>query len=291
VRVQTSTLIIVTVFGIVSIVAAVVRIGRRARVDAKACVDYVWLFFFFFTLTELFSLSVGVWVLAFLSFVSLREYLTLIDLRAIQDRPGEWGAYVSIFFMYYFISRTPPWYGMFIISIPVYTFLMIPFLVTLGGEKRRGMVFSVGAINFGLFLFVYCLGHVGYLATYSVWLAVALVGSVAVCDIAACMINKRMGPGKTNTLLRYAVPIPFTAGLLLTLSHWNAIPTVHCIVLGLLIPLWSVMGHRTIDYIREDLGIEDDRLAPGRGELLSNMKSFFYAAPVFFHYVRYFMEL
>ena len=59
------------------------------------------------------------------------------------------------------------WYGMFIISIPVYAFLVIPFLIALGGKQTEGTVFSIGAIDFGLFLLVYCIGHIGYLAFFS----------------------------------------------------------------------------------------------------------------------------
>ncbi|GAG82783.1 unnamed protein product, partial [marine sediment metagenome] len=41
------------------------------------------------------------------------------------------------------------WYGMFIISIPVYAYLVTAFLATVGGDEREGTVFSIGMINFG----------------------------------------------------------------------------------------------------------------------------------------------
>lgn len=38
------------------------------------------------------------------------------------------------------------WYGMFIISIPVYAFLVILSLIALGGKQAEGTVFSIDAL-------------------------------------------------------------------------------------------------------------------------------------------------
>ena len=71
-------------------------------------------------------------------------------------------AYLAIPFMFWFIQTD--WYGMFIISIPVYAFLVIPIAITVGGRDAEGSVLSIGALDLGLFLLVYCIGHIGYLA-------------------------------------------------------------------------------------------------------------------------------
>ena len=92
-------------------------------------------------MAEITSLTAAVWILALLSFWMLREYFSLVEVR-IQDRLGILGAYLSIPFMTYFIQIG--WYGMFIISIPVYAFLAMPLLISIGGTEYRGTVFSIG---------------------------------------------------------------------------------------------------------------------------------------------------
>ena len=75
----------------------------------------------------------------------------------------------------------------------------------------------------------------------------------------------------------------------LYVSAWTEISAVHSIVLACLIPLLVLLGHRTIGFVEADLGIRIDALTPGRGQTLDNMKSFFFTAPVVFHYIRYFL--
>jgi len=248
---------------------------------------YTWVFFLSFVVSAVFSFAYGLWVLAIVSFLALREYFSLVDIR-LQDRLGILGAYLSIPFMFYFIQID--WYGMFIIAIPVYGFLTVPLLVTLGGRETEGTIFSIGAIDFGLFLFVYCLGHIGYLLSYSVWMPVMLILSVAICDVCARLIDKR----NPSILVRvgggFFVPLPFTVGLAWLLMAWTAIPLTHAIILGAMIPALALMGRHTGDYVKADLGVSADELFPGRGQILDNLKSFFFAAPVVFHYIRYFLK-
>lgn len=263
------------------------RLVLKRRFFFDSYLTYTWVLLLSITIAEIFSFSSGLWILALVSFLALREYLSLIDVR-LQDRLGILGAYLAIPFMYYFIQID--WYGMFIISIPVYAFLAVPLLVTLGGKETEGTVFSIGAIDFGLFLFVYCLGHLGYLLSYSVWLPVMLVLNVLLCDLVARIIRSRAWTPALDLAGRLLIPLPLTIGVSRILAVWTGLPSTHSLVLGAIIPPLVVMGQRTGDYIKADLGISGDNLFPGRGRILDNLKSFFFAAPVVFHYLRYFLK-
>ena len=279
-----STLVLLGIFISLSLVhIARALSGKHFPFDSY--LYYTWIFFLFFTIAEFVSFSVGIWVLAVPCFTSLREYFSLIDIR-LQDRLGILGAYISIPFMIYFIQIE--WFNMFIISIPVYSFLAIPLLVALGGKETQGTVFSIGAVDFGLFLFVYCLGHIGYLMLFSTWMAVMLIINVAVCDVVACIMRKKVSAGWKIYFFQYFITIPFTIIILLLLSVWTGIPVVHSVILGLLIPVLVIMGQYTIDYVKADIGVEEDLLLPGRGRILDNIKSLFYTAPIIFHYYKYF---
>jgi phosphatidate cytidylyltransferase len=263
-------------------------LGKTTRLELpmgsySAC---LWTFLLMLTLSELVSFGIAIWILALLCFVALREYFTLIDIR-LQDRWGIVGAHLSIPFMFYFIFDG--WYGMFIISIPVYAFLVIPFLVSIGGAEAKGTVFSIGAIDFGLFLLVYCVGHIGYLALLSTWKAAWLILSVAACDLLLHYIKARKRAAWSRAVLRYAACAPFTLLLAAALSSWTDIPLGHAVILGLMIPALVGIGRFTVAYIESDLGVERGEPRPGRGRLMNSLKSFLYVAPVVFHYIRYFL--
>jgi phosphatidate cytidylyltransferase len=261
---------------------------RRLPLPAPVSVylPYLWAFLLALTLQALVP-PWGVWVLAVLSFLALREYLTLVDLR-IEDRWAVLATYLAVPFLYWYVHTG--WYGMFVVSVPVYAFLVIPFAVALGSRNARGAVFSVGVLQLGLFLLVYSVGHVAYLSVYSPWMAFYLVAGVSVCDLLAWVLHARDRGPLASALLQVLVPAPLLVGLGLLLGPWTGIPWVHSVALGVLIPMLVAIGCFTIDHLEEDLGIERTRLRPGRGEILNSLKSFLYAGPVVFHYLRYVLE-
>jgi phosphatidate cytidylyltransferase len=276
---------------IICVVLLAVYLFRKISGKKFFCDSYLGftlLFFLSFTLADLYSYNLAMWILAVLSFVALREYFSLADIR-LQDRLGILGAYLSIPFMYYFIHLD--WYGMFIISIPVYSFLAIPILVTIGGKEAKGTVFSIGAIVLGLFLFVFCIGHITYLMRFSVWMPVMMIINVLICDIVTQLLYRRFKYIVVERAIRMIVPMPFTITVAWLLSGLTTIPVIHSVALAMIIPPLAMMGQHTGNFIKLDLGIADDNLFPGRGQILDNLKSFFFVAPVFFHYTRYFLEL
>jgi phosphatidate cytidylyltransferase len=276
-----STVIIVIAFLALAAVALLRRF-TALRFPMDSYVASLWVYFLVFAVAELRSLNLAIWILAGLCFAALREYFSLVDIR-LQDRWSLWGAYLAIPFMTYLIQID--WYGMFIISIPVYAFLVTAFLATIGGGEREGTVFSIGAIYFGLFLFVYCIGHLGYLAHYSTWLACLLVINVVVCDVAAYLFGIR----RKFTWRKTLAAIPFTVVIAWLLSGPAGLPALHAGILGALIPPLVAASRRTIAFVETDLRIDSEHLQPGKGLIIDNMKSYLYAAPVMFHYVHYFL--
>jgi phosphatidate cytidylyltransferase len=266
-----------------------VLLGHRVGVTRAVAtyLPYLWAFFLFFTLAELVSFALGIWVLAALSFLALREYFTLVDLR-IQDRWGMLAAYLAIPFMYYFIQID--WYGMFIISIPVYAFLVIPAVVALGGRDPEGSVLSLGALDLGLILLVYCIGHIGYLAFYSTWTAIVVVVSVAVCDLFAWLLKARDRGPLRRIAYQILAPAPVIALLALAARPWSGVPLGPSIALAVGIPALVAVGCHMIDHLEVDLGIDRTSLRPGRGLVINTVKSFVYVGPVVFHYLRYSLD-
>lgn len=276
-----SSIIVVLIFLVMSVVAALKALSV-VRFPMDTYVSYLWVYFLVFTIVEVKSFNLAIWVLAILCFAALREFFSLVNIR-LQDRWSLWGAYLSIPFMIYFIQID--WHGMFIVSIPVFAYLFTAFLSTVGGNEREGTVFSIGAINFGLFLFVYCIGHLGYLSSYSTWLAIMLILNVTVCDVSAYQFGSHM----KFTWIKTLAAIPITVFITWALSNWTGIPWQHSIILGILIPPLVAMSRRTIAFVESDLRIDHEHLRPGAGQTIDNVKSYLFAAPIVFHYVRYFL--
>ena len=253
----------------------------RGRITLPGYLSYFWIFLLICVVTDFFSFAPAVWLMAFVSFRALREYFTLVDLR-LEDRWGILGAYLSIPFMIYLIQID--WYGFFIISIPVYAFIIVPFLVTLGDSQGHGSLLSIGAIDFGLFFFVYCLGHIAYLAFFSTWLVLLLLLAVVGCNLAGAITARRgLIPGFVLSCL---ISLALTLGL----RSWTLVPTGPAVFLGFLIPVLVHMGNYTVGVLERDLGISDADLEPGRGHVLDSLKSYLFTAPIVFHYLRWIMK-
>src|SRR5690606_34112707 len=114
--------------------------------------------FAIFGLATLFNPVVALVSLMVLSFFSLKEYFSMIKTRKADRRLFLW-AYLSIPIQFYWIYIG--WYGMFIVFIPIYVFLFLPFPRLLN-KGSVGFLRSVSSTQWGLMLMVFGLSHLGY---------------------------------------------------------------------------------------------------------------------------------
>lgn len=272
----------ISLFGLLSLILGLAAVWRTSaghwRRRWPGYLGYLWAFLLMMAVADHISFTAAIFIMVLISYTALREYFSLLDWRP-GDRWAMLFSYLSIPFMFYLILID--WYGFFIVSIPVYVFLVIPFLVALGDRRGDGSVLSIGAIDFGVFFCVFCLGHIAYLTYFSTWLAMLLVLSVAGC-CAVLNATCRLGwwPG-------FLLTIGVTQALSLVLRDWTGIPLNHSLIVGLLIPILVQMGNFTIDVLERDLGIGAGDLEPGRGRVLDALKAYLFTAPILFHYLRW----
>ncbi len=281
-------LLVLTGIFVLLMIFHIIQIISKKRSVLGSYLNYIWLFFLIFLVTEFLSFSIAAWIWGFLCFLTLREYFTLVDMR-LQDRFGIWAAYLSVPFMLYFINID--WYGMFIISIPVYSFLVIPLLVSLGGKESEGAIISIGTIDFGLFLLVFCMGHIAYLSYFSTWLAAMLILNTVICNISYYFIDKMRRTFWRKAIFKYGITAPVTISLALLLTSWTDLSVIHSVIVGAIIPALVIIGNHTVEYLESDLGIDRENLRSGKGLIIDNLKSVLYSAPIFFHYIRYFTDI
>lgn len=236
---------------------------------------------------------------AFLSFWALKEYITLLKTRPADHR-GLALAFLAIPVQYYWIAID--WYGMFIIFIPVYMFLILPIQLVLAKETS-GFVASASQMQWGLMAFVFGLSHLGFLLTLpgrsganGRTLLLFLVFVVEISDVLQYLWGKTLGrhkiipavsPNKTWEGFLGGIASAITLSLLvrfLTPFSWR-----ETMVVSLLITVAGFFGGAVMSAVKRDFGVKDfGSIIPGHGGMLDRVDSLCYATPIFFHYVRYF---
>jgi phosphatidate cytidylyltransferase len=253
-----------------------------------------------FSLAMTLNRNVSIAFFAFISFLALKEFLSLIPTRRADRRVLFW-AYLAIPLQFYFVYLE--WYGMFIIFIPVYMFLLLPLrMVTIG--QTKGYVRAAGTIHWGLMLTVFCLSHTAFMlvlqeskapnSSPGPGLVLFLVVLTQLNDVCQFIWGKSLGrrkilpkvsPGKTWAGFLGGVStttvIAWQAGPFLTmLNEWQSA------VAGLIIGIGGFVGDVNLSALKRDLQVKDSgSLLPGHGGILDRVDSLTYAAPLFFHYV------
>jgi phosphatidate cytidylyltransferase len=238
---------------------------------------------------------------AFASLAALREFITLTPTRR-----GDHIALVVAFFVvlplqYYLVWID--WYGLYSVFIPVYVFLLLAAIAALRGDTKDFMA-RVAETQWGLMISVFALSHVpallglqipGYEGR-AVLLIAFLVLVVQSCDVMQYIWGKLLGrrqiapqlsPSKTIEGFVGGVASATALGALL----WWITPfsPVQAAAIALMINLMGFFGGLVMSAIKRDRGVKDwGWMIEGHGGVLDRLDSVLFAAPVFFHVIRYF---
>ena len=246
------------------------------------------------------SVNLAIAFFGFLSFLALKEFLSIVPTRQTDRRVIAW-AYLAIPVQYWLVGQA--WYGVFIIFIPVYIFLFLPVRMVLIGETK-GFIRSAGIIHWSVMLTVFCLSHISYLLVLPVENASAgamgpvlfLLFMTQFNDVCQYVWGKMLGknkiipkvsPNKTwegfvGGLTSVTIVSCFLAPALTPLDWMQGL------VAGLIIGVSGFFGDVVISSVKRDLQIKDSgNLIPGHGGLLDRLDSIIYTAPLFFHYLYY----
>ncbi len=243
----------------------------------------------------------GVIVLFYLvSFYALREFMTLTPTRR-SDYPALAAAfYVALPLQYLLIAMD--WYGLFSIFIPVYLFLLLPILATLSGDTTRFLE-RASKVQWGLMIAVYCLSAVPALMTLEIpgyqdrnllliaWLIIVVQLSDVLQYVCGKLFGKRkvapsLSPSKTVEGLVGGIALAIAIGASLywitPFTFWQAA------AMALAVTSMGFFGGLVMSAIKRDRGVKDwGHMIEGHGGMLDRMDSVCFAAPIFFHFVRY----
>jgi phosphatidate cytidylyltransferase len=236
----------------------------------------------------------------FISFVALREFMTLTYTRS-----GDHNALAASFFIVlpaqYFLIYIE-WYGLYSIFIPVYAFLLLPILEVTAGDTKRFLE-RAAKMQWGLMVCVFCISHVPALLTLdipgyegrNILLIVFLVLVVQSSDVLQYVWGKLFGkhkiapdvsPSKTLEGLVGGVASATALGAAL---WWITPFTVwQAALMALAVNAMGFLGGLVMSAIKRDRGVKDwGHMIEGHGGMLDRLDSVVFAAPVFFHATRY----
>jgi len=249
--------------------------------------------------------GIGSYILfSLISFMALREYITLTPTRKGDHRALFWAFFIILPLHYYFLATQ--WYGMFVIFIPVYAFIFLPIRTVIAGDYERFLE-RTAKIQWGLMVCVYCISYAPALLTLSIpgyegqngKLLFFLVFVVQMSDVCQYIFGRLFGKRKISPNISPSKTVEgFIGGILaaslLGASLWWITPFnfYQAAGLSLLITIIGFFGDLTMSAIKRDRGIKDyGTMIKGHGGILDRIDSLCFSAPVFFHFVRYYFTV
>jgi phosphatidate cytidylyltransferase len=285
------------------VATATIALLRRLRpqldvFELAARVRSWWIMAAIFTVALLLTRTISLVFFTFVSFLAFKEYLSVVPTRRADRRVLFW-AYLAIPIQYLWIGYE--WYGMFIVWIPVYAFLLLPLRMVMIGETR-GFLRAAGTLHWGLMTTVFSISHVAFLLVLpddgsGPSLVLYLIVLTQLNDVAQYIWGRWFGERRAvPTVSPNKTVAGFVGGVLTTLvlayvlgpvltplTRWERLAA------GLMIGVGGFIGDIVISSMKRDLKIKDaGSLIPGHGGILDRLDSLTYTAPLFFHFVRYF---
>jgi phosphatidate cytidylyltransferase len=307
---QTVFAIVAGILLVASLVGLVLHLST-SDVDKRRTVDNLnartrawWMMAGVFAVSLLLG-GVGVVLLfALISFAALREVLTLSPTRRGDHRALFWAFFAVVPLQYMLILVN--WYGMFVLLIPVYGFLILSIRSAVTGDITRYLE-RAAKIQWALMICVFCVSHAPALLLLNIpgfeqqsWkLIVFLVFVVQMSDVLQYVWGKLTGkhkiaphlsPNKTvEGFVGGVLTATLLGGLLWWLTPFNPFAAMG---FALIIALMGFFGGLVMSAIKRDAGVKDyGHLIAGHGGMMDRVDSLAFAAPIFFHLVRYFYNV
>jgi phosphatidate cytidylyltransferase len=236
------------------------------------------------------------------SFLALREFLSLAPARP-EDRLIILGSYLVVPMSYAWIAINE--YGIYLVFVPVWVFLVTPFLMSAMGETRNYLQ-RAASFHWGQVTCVYAIGFIVWLMRTPAdlpmpagpaGLVFLLLLATEANDVAQYCWGKlfgrrkimpRVSPNKTWE--------GFLGGWVTTAALiWFAGPVFAPLagsdlaIMAVLLPLAGFAGDVTMSAVKRDLGVKDtSQLIPGHGGILDRIDSLTFTTPLYFHLLTFF---
>lgn len=233
--------------------------------------------------------------------IALREFLTLTPITRYD--------YWSLLFAYFivlplqYILVAVSWYELFCIFIPIYGFLFLAILAAITGSAHNFLA-RIAEVQWGLMITVYSISFIPALIILPIdhyqdrnlLLIAFLVFVVELSDVLQYVFGKLFGKHSISPNLSPSKTVEGFIGGILSASLigaclWWVTPFsfIQAGLISLMITLLGFLGGLVMSAIKRDRGVKDwGKLISGHGGVLDRLDSICFAAPIFFHVVRYY---
>ncbi len=239
---------------------------------------------------------------ALASFFALREFITLTP-----SSPGDRLSLSLSFFLVLpiqFVLIGAGRYGLFVIFIPVYAFLLLPSIAALRSDVEDFLSRSAKQ-QWGLMVTVYSLSHAPALLMLDIpgappgtdaLLLFYLLLIVQMSDVMQYVCGKLFGKTKIAPLVSPSKTVEgFIGGgiaaVFIGAAMWWITPftPLQSAAISAVIVMMGFLGGLTLSAVKRSLGAKDwGVMIEGHGGMLDRTDSICFAAPMFFHIVRFF---
>ena len=258
-----------------------------------------WLMATIFVLATIVHPIVTFVSIGFLSFLALRELSSISkNVRSADRRVLLW-CFLSIPVQYYFAYTGH--YGLFLIFIPVFMHLWIPFMLVINGDTTD-IGRSMSVLPTQLMLTVFGVSHLAFLVSLPELgdfkaggkaLLLFIVFVTEMNDVFQFTWGKLLGkykvlpkvsPNKTwEGLIGGVITTVVVAYFLRFLTPFSEF---EIIIVSLSLALTGFIGDVVVSAIKRDIGLKDTgESIPGHGGILDRIDSLALTGPIFFHIV------
>ena len=282
--------------------------GERALKlqDNQALLRSSWMMMLVFWFGWVMGEGFAIVLFGAVSFFILREFISLSPTRR-----GDHRSLVLAFFVVLPLQYALVWterFNLFTVFIPVYVFLAIPVVSALGNDPQRFLERNA-KLQWGIMVCVYGLSHVPALllldfprfAGREAFLVFFLVLVVQTCmlvqHLMARGLRRPVAPAISESFHWRSWAWGLLAGGLLgaLLSGFTPFKPLQALAMALVACVAGSFGHLVMKAIKRDRGVTHwgsaGRSVTGASGLLDRVDALCFAAPVFFHSVRWTFNL
>ena len=233
--------------------------------------------------------------------IALREFLTLTPITRYDYWPLLFAYFIVLPLQYILVAVS--WYELFCIFIPIYGFLFLAILAAITGSAHNFLA-RIAEVQWGLMITVYSISFIPALLILPIdhyqdrnlLLIAFLVFVVELSDVLQYVFGKLFGKHSISPNLSPSKTIEGFIGGILSASLigaclWWVTPFsfIQAGLISLMITLLGFLGGLVMSAIKRDRGVKDwGKLISGHGGVLDRLDSICFAAPIFFHVVRYY---
>ena len=308
-------LLFVALFGLLTVVT-LVAFSRSLRdrsdddlakhAQFKRDLRAVWAGSLLFWIAWVAGTFVSTLLFGIVSFLALREFVTLTHTRRGDHRSLLLAFFIVLPLQYVIVATRE--FDLFTVFIPVYVFLAIPVVSAFGNDPTRFLE-RTAKIQWGITVCVYGMSHAPALLLLDLpayrdrgaFLVLYLVLVVAVAQIAQAAASRRLRRRPVARAIsrsfswRAWIVGALTAGVVGAAVYWvTPFKPIPALLMGFVAGGSGTLGEFVMKALKRDAGVRNwggQSSVTGAVGLLDRVAPLCFAAPVFFHSVRWYFGL